>query len=647
MQLLAIALYNAAGDRRTVGFHPGELNIVTGVPRTGKSALLDITEYCLGRTTVTMPVGPITETVAWYAALLELPGGGRAFAARPAPRTGAATSQRAMLELGANLEIPEAGALEVNADADTVREQLGRLIGIGENRHEPEPGSLRSPLEANLGHALLMCFQRQGEIANRDLLFHRQGEEGIARAIQDTLPYFLGTVPADQALKRQQLTVARRDLRRAEVELQRAERLNEDVEVGLRGLLQEAYAKGLVGAADIQGRTEIIEALRAALRAQPAELPLDDQQIERRRELERQRSELRQALRNATDQRTLLEEQNGGEQNYRNVVNTQLARLQSIDLLGDGDASGEDGGYCPMCRLPLDEPDPTVDQLRTAAQTLRFQLTEVEVARPRLEAALTELDNESDRLRQELRAIEAALVGLAAGEAAIEQARARVEEAAFTKGRIDLYLGNLALAEDQMLTRLRQAVRVAQRRVDQLEAQLDPETERELLISRMAVIGQDMTSYADQLQLEHSGGNVRLDLRNLTVVADTESGPARLSRIGSGANWLGYHLVAHLGLHRYFVRHQRPVPRLLMLDQPTQVYYPSDVEQRDGILAGDDDRAAVRRLFRLMRDVVSDLAPNFQIIVCDHANLPEDWFQKAVRHNWRDGRKLIPDEWIE
>jgi hypothetical protein len=37
-----------------------------------------------------------------------------------------------------------------------------------------------------------------------------------------------------------------------------------------------------------------------------------------------------------------------------------------------------------------------------------------------------------------------------------------------------------------------------------------------------------------------------------------------------------------------------------------------------------------------------------QIIVCDHANLDEPWFQEAVGdNNWREGRKLIPDAWIE
>lgn len=91
-----------------------------------------------------MPVGPITQTVSWYAVLLEL-AGGRAFIARPAPRPGAASTSRAMLELGATLDPLPFDRLEVNSDADTVREQLGWAIGIGENLTEPPAHAFRQP----------------------------------------------------------------------------------------------------------------------------------------------------------------------------------------------------------------------------------------------------------------------------------------------------------------------------------------------------------------------------------------------------------------------------------------------------------------------------------------------------------------------
>ena len=623
-----------------VGFKPGALNIVTGAPATGKSALLDIVEYCLGRSAITMPIGPITQTVSWYAVLLQV-AGGRAFVARPAPRPGAASNLRAMLEFGATLEPPPLDRLNVNCDASTVREQLGWAIGIGENGTEPPMYSLRQPLEANLGHAILLCLQRQSEIGNRDLLFHRQGEEhgAIARAIEDTIPYFLGAVPRDQAVQRQWLLNARRDLRRAEEDLARARVADEDVEVGLRAMVQEAVIAGLMRDAEFHGRVAMTSALDAAVSAPQASG--DEVVSERRQRLERQRSDLRLALRAAGEQMGLVDSMAADEEEYGGVVTRQISRLRSLDLLGDA----RTGDACPVCGQGLDGQDVEVADLRRAVQDLGAQLQSVEAVRPRRRQALQDLSQQMDGLRQQLRAADQALAGLTATEPGDPGVGSRAEQQAFTRGRIQHFLTTVRPTQADELGRLEQRVAMQRESVSRLEVGLDPDEEREQLTTRLAVVGKDMTRWADMLELEHAG-NVRLDLKRLTVVADTEEGPAPLFRIGSAANWIGYHLVTHLALHRYFTRQDRPVPRFLMLDQPTQAYYPSEVEQREGIPEGEDDRAAVQRLFELLRSVAEELAPNMQIIVCDHANLPVDWFQGAVVHNWRAGRALVPSEWI-
>ena len=57
-------------------------------------------------------------------------------------------------------------------------------------------------------------------------------------------------------------------------------------------------------------------------------------------------------------------------------------------------------------------------------------------------------------------------------------------------------------------------------------------------------------------------------------------------------------------MDKLFVERKRPVPGLLMLDQPTQVYFPSEPAQDRSVDdLQDEDRQAVRRLFRLIFDV--------------------------------------------
>lgn len=229
MQIRSIILYSKSGEKRVLDFRLGELNIVTGTSQTGKSALLDIVDFCLGRDEATLPISPIFNTVAWYAVILQLPDT-RVLAARPAPRPGAKSVTNGMLEVGNDLEIPELPDLRVNTDSTQLRQQLGRRIGIGDTRSEPAPGSLLSPLSANLGHAVLLCLQNQDEVASKRALFHRQNERSIPENLKATIPYFLGAVPEDQAALQQQLTQAKRALRRAENDLKAAQEANQGIE---------------------------------------------------------------------------------------------------------------------------------------------------------------------------------------------------------------------------------------------------------------------------------------------------------------------------------------------------------------------------------------------------------------------------------
>jgi hypothetical protein len=654
VQLLAIVLYNADGRTRRLDFEPGALNIVTGESQTGKSALLTIVEYCLGRATMMVPVGPIADAVVWYSTLWQFHDGGRAFVARPAPAAGRASTSVAMLELGATLDAPPLPSLEANIESHALREQLGRRIGIEENLSEPPAGSLRQPLEANIGHAALLCLQSQNEVASATTLFHRQGEPGIDHALRDTIPYFLGAVARDEALKRAQLRDAKRTVTRISNELEKAENAALTIDVELDSLFAEARAVGLIEDGEVTSRTELVRALQGARVAKPQAGPLSDTEAQDRRlELQEQRNRLRDELRRVLDDRGLLLHQEQAENGALAALRQQRDRLTVLSRLPEAGAGGTaDAPFaplsvdsCPACGHELDEPDPTAAALQAGLAELRAEVVALTGARPAHRRALADLDIRADELRGELRVAEDALVALERASGVHMQANADTQD--FIRGRIDATLARTTLTDNVQLEVLRQQLARAQRVVGALEADLDEDNDREQLTSRLVAVGRDMSQYAEQLQLEHRSDSVRLDLARLTVVTDTPTGPAPLFRIGSAANWIGYHLVTHLALHRFFTLQGRPVPRFLMLDQPTQAHYPAEADNATGAPELDADRVAVRRMFEVMRDVVEELAPAFQVIVCDHADLPEQWFQDAVRHRWRGGLKLIPSDWLD
>ena len=248
MQIRRIILYNQAGATREVAFEPGAVNIITGSSKTGKSAVIEIIDYCLGSDECAVPEGVIRATVAWYALELQFPDA-RVFVAREAPPAGQKSSSNVYMQVGATIETPTLAVLAQTTNPKGLIEYLSLKLGIAENPSEPPQTSTRPALQATLRHALFFTFQRQDEIANRRFLFHRQGEEFMPQAIKDTLPYFLGAIADDRLAKRLQLRSLRlqvRDLERELADITIEEQARTD---RARRLAAEAEDVGLTDAA--------------------------------------------------------------------------------------------------------------------------------------------------------------------------------------------------------------------------------------------------------------------------------------------------------------------------------------------------------------------------------------------------------------
>jgi hypothetical protein len=50
-------------------------------------------------------------------------------------------------------------------------------------------------------------------------------------------------------------------------------------------------------------------------------------------------------------------------------------------------------------------------------------------------------------------------------------------------------------------------------------------------------------------------------------------------------------------------------------------------------------------MYKVAYDVTQSLNPSFQMIITDHADLDEDWFQESVIERWRGKNKLVPESW--
>jgi len=263
-----------------------------------------------------------------------------------------------------------------------------------------------------------------------------------------------------------------------------------------------------------------------------------------------------------------------------------------------------------------------------------------------MQAVVTSLEAKQADLKSRLRDNRERLEAIQRESARLQEYKDRNAKRAHILGRISLYLESAPQLEDG--SNLQRQIVDLQAQVSRLEEELSDDTVQERVQSALSIISRDMSRRASDLELEHAEFPLRLDLRRLTVVADGADGPIPMERMGSGENWVGYHLIAHFALHHWFVERHRPVPRFIFIDQPSQVYFPEDEDwqrQDNGTVSVSEDRQKVGRMYRLAHEVVQLLNGQFQVIVTDHANINEPWFQECVVERWREGRKLIPDEW--
>jgi energy-coupling factor transporter ATP-binding protein EcfA2 len=646
MQLDSLALYNADGEVRPIHFMPGRLNIITGESGTGKTSLIGILRFLLGSDSPHVPLGPIQDTVRWYGLLAHVDET-HFFVARPAPAHGATTSQ-VVLAIGER-NLPPMDALVVNANTDDLIAYVGGLIGIEDNLFVPPEGQTRRALVANLRHSLYYCFQGQGEIANPDILFHRQNRDFQKQAIRDTLPYFLGAQGMDALRKREELAALRRTIREKSGQLQRAQEQRDQGLGRASGLLAEVRSSGLLDSqVVVTSADEATVLLTNLLQEERPVIVLDDS--DDRAEAERliqRRVDLRQTLRDIGENLRGLDDFVNVSNDYGQELNEHRVRLASIGLVPDEEA--EDAS-CPLCSTPL----ATVGTHAAIEQRLERVTRRLDLAqrdRPQIEATRGQLVQQRQAARTELVDIDAALDSLAQSDDTRATDRGLVAQQNFVRGRIAQYLETLPADTSGGVDALERELADLNERAEALSDELDPETLRSAVESQLAIASRKMTELARALPLEHSEHGVRIDPHRLTVVADTLQGPAYMDAgaIGSGMSWVGYHLTAYLALQDFFITARRPVPSFLMLDQPSQAFFPRD-RQEGGDLSelSDTDRDNTRKLYKMLYDVTQALGGKLQVIVFDHADFTGDeWFQDSIIETWRDGQALIPQIWIE
>ncbi|VVE04949.1 hypothetical protein PHO31112_02333 [Pandoraea horticolens] len=652
LQILEVILWpkNSGLTPRRVPFAPGVVNVISGASKRGKSSVIPIVDYCLGSRLCSIPAGTIRESCSWFGILVRTTEGEKLLARRE-PGNQQSTDEMMLLE-DTTVEIPFEQPKK-NTTRQAVKRMLDRVAGLSNLGFDSEDTANGFQGRPSFRDTLAFCFQPQNIVANPDVLFFRADTVEHREKVRTIFPYVLGAATGERLALKWELENLLRELRRkqreqaAYVQVSQTWLANLQVwvtearELGLfTGELPDATEQTLIGTLESivslsEGGYGFSLAGAHASASEYAALQYEESTVTRELSVARHRLTQITAVRNTVT-------------DYKGSLSDQSTRLGISRWLR---SLPNDGTRCPICDGSMDSSHNELDQLCDALSVIEDETYSVSKAPPVLDRDLVEVTKKLQLLDDQLKAVRVR-------KRAIEERSKNIRDRELATARVARFLGRVEEALKLFSARsepngLDDEIDKLNTRISEIyDALSEAEYARQLQTS-VGRVSNNLTKIAAQLDVERKDAPARLDIKELTVGVSNYAGREDfLWQLGSGANWLSYHVAAILALQAFFLRQANsPVPALVIFDQPSQVYFPRRLARQefDENELLDEDVQSIRGFFAAMGKLATHCNGKLQIIVLDHAG-PDVWDKLEgvkLAEEWRGDDYLVPPDWFD
>ncbi len=551
------------------------------------------------------------------------------------------------------IEIPES-INKKNTTREAVKEKLSLLSGlpnIGFGEDSNEFGFKTRPSFRDL---MAFNFQPQNIVANPDVLFYKADSYGNREKLKSIFPFILGAIDSDSLVIVWELKDLRKQLKVLQAEQAAVTAVSKRWQAEANVLFYRSREYGLIEAkvqphgewpkllaqlgqiaskssrdasvtpAAVESTTAVLEALRAR------EAVIGENLFAAKQKL----GELKNVRQEA--------------ESYASSLRNTAQRLSLSSWLKEL-AEGSDAAN-PLA-FPTLNASTQLDELCEALAKIEQVATETPVVSASIQSEIIRLRELIRQDSETLSAIQIEIKGIEAKDKLAAQHALRMTD-------IDRFLGGLqqslnTYAEAQKDSGLSERIKVLQGRIDLLAPKVSDEAVKQKTVRILNYITQVCARITPHLDAEWADAEITLSIQDLAIKVRREGRDDFLWEIGSGANWLAYHIAMLLALQLFFLKSKdHAVPHLLIFDQPSQVYFPikraaklSDEDTgTDEPSLNDEDRDAVRKVFNVLARAVNGSKGRLQIIVLDHAG-GEVWDGidgVVLSEEWRDGLKLVP-----
>ena len=550
LQIEAIVLWPKETSRppRVLEFQLGRVNVITGGSKTGKSAIIPIVDYCLGADKCTVPVGPIRDACGWFGVQVRSEHGRHLFARRE-PGEQQSTGDMYLLE-GDEVHIPD--VVHRNTSVQMVKAHLDELAGLTRLDFDLEATGSGFRGRPSFRDMTAFMFQPQNVVANPAVLFFKADSYEHREKLRTIFPYVLGAVSPEILAMQHEARSLRLALRRKEREFKALSAVSTRWLADLRARMVTARELGLISD-PISSETsldEMLTQLRSVLdRGDPLAVRVDtiSEAVEELVHVEKEESHVSAGLANLRMRFGEMSRLRDSVDSYKQALEIKRDRLHLADWMVSYPL-GEKA--CPICGTTDIAAQEEVEALADAMKTVEGEFES-------LSRAPASFDREQQRVREEIETAVEQLEALRIRRRALTARSEQMRERQYTEEGVARFNGNLEqalrtyeqLGDDGTLSvelaDLRKQLGDLTRRL----ARHNVKNVTDRALDRFAMFAQRIVPKMD---VERPDDPIQLSIVDLTLRIQGENRHDFLWEIGSGANWVAYHLATIVALHQLF-----------------------------------------------------------------------------------------------
>ncbi|WP_313055190.1 DUF3732 domain-containing protein [Atlantibacter hermannii] len=633
-----IGVIDKLGRKHPVSFKNG-LNIVTGKSSTGKSALIEIFDYCFGSSENTIPKDVITASAAIYYVALAVNDQDMVIARDPELIT-KAFFRRVDLFISEDINRNYFGSSYFRPLEEFKKHLRGFFIDIDDvdvslaaRANRRFNAKAATPSIRSFSSFIL---QHQNLVANKHALFYRFDEKEKRDQAIDHTKIFLGLVDQKYFHLSQEHERLTADIRRLERQKETNKRASDNYKQNIGPVLSLLYA--------LMGLKEEPLPLQTVLNnPQDAKDQLDkiivpekinytsDEITQRYIRLKQERTQKTAELRKLQRQAASIKKHIYEEENFVENIN-QFSTPKHVHI---------SASVCPFCYTEKDSLRESAEKLQQAITKVSGNLAQARPMKAKFESSLVEVKRSMEFLGKELIELNQQISEIEETEKQLADQKSLYESIVMQKARLFTLLDTLNMADDAVLEKqgveLNKQLRVINKDLKRYDVQKGLDNASRKVNEYMAEIGKHF-----EFEKSYQPINLNFSFETFDLYHLQGDEKIYLRSMGSGANWLYCHVTLFLALHKYFAElgDKCSIPSILFLDQPTQVYFPNfnrddsvtfeeqtkqETQQRTSRERSvDEDVKAVENLFSQLSIYCNELEQENgfspQIIVTDHAD---------------------------